>query len=68
MSLPKHVRTKEGAFRQAQGNELAKNLAKDYPEFKNVDPRTKLETLRNRYGVTSINKVREALRKKINQN
>jgi hypothetical protein len=42
MPLPKHERTKEGAFRQANGNERAKNLAKDYPEFERVHPSTKL--------------------------
>jgi len=33
MPLPKHERTKEGAFRKENGNSRAKNLAKDYPEF-----------------------------------
>lgn len=63
MPLPQHSRTQKGNFRTARGNELAKNLAKDYPEFKKVDPRTKLETLRKKFGVTSINEVRESLRK-----
>lgn len=62
MSLPKYERTKSGAFRVANGNELAGNLKKDYPEFGNVRSDTKLETLRERFGVTSINDVREALR------
>ena len=62
MALSQHVRTKSGAFRVANGNELAGNLAKDYPEFNNVRSDTKLETLRSRFGVTSINAVREALR------
>lgn len=64
MSLPKHTRTKEGAFRQANGNERAKNLAKDYPEFKKVPPNTKLSTLRERSGETSINGVRRWLRER----
>ena len=64
MSLQKHSRTDKGNFRQARGDERAGNLAKDYPEFKKVDPRTKLETLREKLGVTSINDVRNALRKK----
>ena len=63
MSLPQHSRTKRGNFRTARGDERAGNLAKDYPEFKNVDARTKLETLREKFGVISINDVRAALRK-----
>jgi hypothetical protein len=61
--LPKHDRTKAGTFRQANGNERAKNLAKDYPEFENVPPNTKLGTLREKSGETSINGVRQWLRK-----
>jgi len=64
MPLPRHTRTKKGTYRKAPGNETARNLAKDYPEFKKVPPNTKLETLRRRYGVTSINGVRAALRRK----
>ena len=63
MPLAKHSRTESGNFRQARGDELARNLAKDYPEFKKVDPRTQLGTLRDKFDVTSINEVREALRK-----
>lgn len=63
MSLPQHSRTSKGNFRKARGDERAGNLAKEYPEFKKVDPRTKLETLRERYDASSINEVREALRK-----
>lgn len=63
MTLQKHERTKSGAYRAANGNELAKNLRKDYPEFNDVRSDTKLETLRKRFGVTSINDVRDALRK-----
>jgi hypothetical protein len=63
MTLPRHTRTKEGSYRAARGDELAKNLAKDYPEFKSVNPRTKLETLRRKFGVNSINDVRRALRR-----
>ena len=62
MSLPKHERTNAGTFRQANGNERAKNLAKDYPEFKMVHPETKLGTLREQSGESSINGVRKWLR------
>ena len=63
MPLPQHTRTKEGYYRRARGDELARNLAKDYPEFKSVDPRTKLETLRRKFEATSIKEVRRALRR-----
>lgn len=62
MALPQHKRTEQGNFRQARGDELAGNLAKDYPEFSKVRANTRLETLRERFGVSSINGVREALR------
>jgi hypothetical protein len=62
MPLPKHERTTYGNFRQANGNERAKNLAKDYPEFNRVNPNTKLGTLRDVSGETSINGVRRWLR------
>lgn len=62
MSLPQHKRTSLGNFRVARADELAGNLAKDYPEFKVVRSDTKLGTLRSRFHETSINGVREALR------
>jgi hypothetical protein len=43
---------------------LAKNLAKEYPEFERVHHgNTKLGTLKQEFGVDSLNGVREALRK-----
>lgn len=63
MPLPQHKRTEVGSFRKARSDELAKNLAKDYPEFKDVRGDTKLGTLRKRFGVDSINEVRKELRK-----
>lgn len=63
MALPEHQRTEHGNFRKERSDSLARNLAKDYPEFKNVDPRTELGTLRERFGVNSINEVRAQLRK-----
>ncbi len=63
MPLPKHERTKEGTFRRENGNSRAKNLAKDYPEFSKVPPNTKLGTLREKSGESSINGVRNYIRK-----
>ena len=64
MALRKHQHTKHGGYRRERGDSRAGNLAKDYPELRDVDPRTKLETLRQRFGVDSLNKVREQLRKR----
>jgi len=63
MPLPKHDRTNDGTYRQENGNSRAKNLRKDYPEFKKVPPNTKLGTLREVSGETSINAVRAYIRK-----
>ncbi len=65
MALGKHERTQSGQFRHERADALAKNLAKEYPEFKEVHGSTKLGTLKERFGATSLNEVREALR---NQN
>ncbi len=62
MSLPQHERRSDGAFRQANCDERAKNLSKGYPEFKRVHPETKLNTLREKSGQSSINSVRKWLR------
>lgn len=62
MALGKHSRTNEGTFRRERGDSLAKNLREDYPEFANVHGSTRLDTLKERFGVDSLNKVREALR------
>ena len=42
---------------------MAKNLRQDYPEFENVRGDTRLDTLRKRFGVDSLDGVRKALRK-----
>ncbi len=63
MPLGRHQHTKHGGYRRERGDSLAGNLAKDYPEFRHVDRRTKLETLRRRFDVDSLNKVRQQLRK-----
>jgi hypothetical protein len=62
MPLGKHERTESGQFRRERSDSLAKNLAKDYPEFKAVPGNTKLGTLKDRFDATSINEVRKALR------
>lgn len=63
MALGEHQKTQEGRFRRERGDTLAGTLAHEYPEFEKVNPRTKLETLRDRYGVDSLDGVRKALKK-----
>lgn len=63
MSLPPHKRTQSGAFRRERSDSLAKNLREDYPEFGKVHGSTKLGTLKDESGATSVNGVRKFLRK-----
>ena len=63
MALGKHQHTKHAGFRKARSDSKAKNLRQDYPEFKEVHGSTTLGTLKKLYGVDSLNKVREILRK-----
>lgn len=62
MKLGKHQHNDDGRFRRERGDSLVRNLRGEYLEFKDIDPRTKLETLRERFGVDSLNDVRRALR------
>jgi hypothetical protein len=63
MALGKHQKTSKGRFRKERGDSLAKNLREDYPEFGKVRGDTRLDTLRKRFDVESIEDVRKALRK-----
>lgn len=63
MALGKHTKNESGRFRRERGDSLAGNLASEYPEFEDVNPRTRLDTLRDRFGVDSLDDVRKALRK-----
>ncbi|MES2178011.1 MAG: hypothetical protein V4550_09120 [Gemmatimonadota bacterium] len=63
MPLGTHSRTDQGTFRRERGDSLARNLKEDYPEFSRVPGNTRLDALRDRFGVDSINAVRQELRK-----
>jgi hypothetical protein len=63
MALGKHQRNQDGRFRRERGDSLAKNLRQDYPEFEKVRGDTRLDTLRKRFDVDSLDDVRKALRK-----
>jgi len=62
MTLGKHSRTNQGTFRKERGDSLAKNLRDDYPEFSRVHGSTRLDTLKTRFDVNSLNAVREKLK------
>lgn len=62
MALGKHTRTQAGRFRRERADSLAKNLREDYPEFNKVHGNTKLGTLKEEFGVNSLNEVRDVLR------
>jgi hypothetical protein len=62
MPLGKHQHTKHAGFRKERSDSKAKNLAQDYPEFEKVHGSTTLGTLKERFHVDSLNKVREKLR------
>jgi hypothetical protein len=63
MGLGEHERDKDGRFRRERGDSLAKNLRETYPEFAKVRGDTRLDTLRKRFGVESVEEVRRAPRK-----
>ena len=58
-----HQRTQEGTFRRERSDSLVKNLREEYPEFDGIHGSTKLGTLKEQFGVDSLNEVRKALRK-----
>lgn len=63
MPLGKHGKTNEGRIRQERGDSLVKNLKDDYPVLDQFDDRTRLDTLRDRYEVSSLSQLLKKLRK-----
>lgn len=63
MALGKHTRTEQGTFRRERADSLVKNLKQEYPEFAHINGNTKLGTLREKFGVDSLDDVLKALRK-----
>ena len=66
MPLGKHQRTKGAVFRRERADSRVAELKKEYPELRkrNIHGNTKLGTLRDRYGVDSLNQVLMVLRQK----
>lgn len=67
MALGKHTRTEQGTFRRERSDSLVKNLKQEYPELANINGNTKLGTLREKFGVDSLDDVLKALRKQNNK-
>jgi hypothetical protein len=63
MPLGKHSKTNEGTIRRERGDSLVKNLKEDYPILDQFDDRTQLGTLRERFGVDSLDQLLKKLKK-----
>jgi hypothetical protein len=65
MPLGKHQHTKHGGYRKERSDSRAKNLREDYPEFNKIHGSTTLGSLKERFGVDSLNqgarKTKEAI-------
>jgi len=61
--MAQHTRNNDGRFRRERGDALVKNLREEYPQLRGIYGSTKLETLRERFGVDSLSKVLEKLEK-----
>ena len=62
MSLSKHKRTEEGTFRRERSDSLLKNLKPEYPALEQFNGNMKLGTLRDKFGVDSLDGVLKAIR------
>lgn len=62
MSLGKHSPTNQGTSRREREDSLAKNLREEYPEFSRVHGSSRLDTLKERFDVNSLNGAREKLK------
>jgi hypothetical protein len=58
-------RDDDGRIREKSGAARMGNLAEKYPEMRVFDPNATLSGIRSRYGVESIDEVRELVRKKL---
>lgn len=62
--LDGRARDEDGRIREKSGATKMGTLGEKYPEMKVFDPDATLTGIRNRYGVESIDEVRELARKK----
>ncbi len=63
MPLGKHTKTEHGTIRRERGDSLVKNLKEDYPALERFDGRTRLDTLRKKYDVGSLDQLLKKLKK-----
>lgn len=63
MGLKQHTRNQNGEFRRERSDSLVKNLKNEYREFAGINGHTKLGTLKEKFGVDSLDGVLKALRK-----
>jgi hypothetical protein len=63
MSIPNRSRDKDGEWREKRADTKVENLKADYPEFRHINGNTHLGTLKERFGVDSLDQVRRELRK-----
>jgi hypothetical protein len=63
MGLGEHSRNKDGRYRQERSDSKAKNLAKEYPEFKAVPPEKTYGQVKKQLGTASMDDTLKALRR-----
>jgi hypothetical protein len=62
MAIPDRSRDKNGEWREKRADTKVENLKADYPEFQGINGNMHLGTLKEKYGVESLDAVRRALR------
>lgn len=64
MAVPNRSRDKDGEWREKRSDTKVETLKKDYPEFEGVNGNMHLGTLKDKFGVDSLDQVIKELRKK----
>lgn len=62
MPIPNRSRDNNGEWREKRADTKVENLKQDYPEFRHINGNTHLGTLKDKFGVESLDAVRRALR------
>jgi len=62
MSTPNRSRNNDGTWHEKRSDTKVENLKKDYPEFRDINGKTHLGTLKEKYNTDSLDGVRRALR------
>ncbi len=64
MAVPNRSRDKDGEWREKRSDTKVETLKKDYPEFEGINGNMHLGTLKDKFGVDSLDQVIKELRKK----